>query len=263
MVYQDQLQRAVHLQSPPRRVVSLVPSQTELLVDLGLEYILVGVTKFCVHPDTIRKTKALVGGTKQIKISKVKELRPDLILCNKEENTKDLVASLSKIAPVHISDIYTLEDCFILIKMYGDLFEVQNKARELISEIVQQRKYFQQFLKGRHKRLKVAYFIWRSPYMVAASNTFINTMLYEAGFNNIFKSELRYPVIELNAESLKSVDAIFLSSEPYPFKKDHIIQMKKLFPQTTIQLVNGELFSWYGSRLKLSYDYFKQLHNLI
>ena len=106
MKFKDQLNREIQLVKIPQRIVSLVPSQTELLVDLGLETLLVGVTKFCVHPKHLRMSKVVVGGTKQINIEKIIALKPDIILCNKEENSKDIIDALKEVAPIHISDIY-------------------------------------------------------------------------------------------------------------------------------------------------------------
>ena len=126
-IYKDQLNRPVLINDCPIRIVSLVPSITELLVDLGLEKHLVGITKFCVHPTDLRKRKVVVGGTKSVKLDKIKALNPHLILCNKEENSQEIVHTLEEIAPVHISDINTLEDCYELIKMYGAIFKVNGE----------------------------------------------------------------------------------------------------------------------------------------
>lgn len=259
MVFVDQLKRSLELPSFPKRIVSLVPSQTELLVDLGLESSLVGITKFCVHPSYLRKQKSVVGGTKQVNFPKIKDLQPDIILCNKEENTKDIVSELEKIAPVHISDINTIKQCFELINMYGELFKVQVKAQQLIECIEKERDDFR--LTFTEPRLKVAYFIWKNPYMVVGSDTFINEMLSEARFINVFQDDIRYPEIELNHPKLLEADAIFLSSEPYPFKEEHIKEFENQFPKKQILIVDGELFSWYGSRLLKSYSYFSALHN--
>ncbi|MCB0398462.1 MAG: ABC transporter substrate-binding protein [Winogradskyella sp.] len=236
-------------------MVSLVPSQTELLVDLGLKNELVGITKFCVHPSSLRKNKTVVGGTKQVNVEKIKALQPDIILCNKEENTKEMIGQLEMIAPIHISDINTIEDCFELIKMYGEIFDASNVASTLIESINTEREKFRSTLKSKGAK-KVAYFIWKNPWMVAASDTFINEMIKEAGFINVFEEEQRYPEIQLDHSKLKEADLIFLSSEPFPFKEEHILELKSLFPEKTIKIVNGEPFSWYGSRLKYSYDYF-------
>ncbi|MGB1230844.1 MAG: ABC transporter substrate-binding protein [Winogradskyella sp.] len=257
----DQLKRSIQLKKIPKRIVSLVPSQTELLVDLGLEASIVGVTKFCVHPKHLRLSKVVVGGTKQVNIQKIKALQPDVILCNKEENTKAIIESLEAVSPIHISDINNLEDCFELIKMYGAIFNVETKASSLILNIQNKRDAFQLQIKDR-KRLKVAYFIWKNPWMVAASNTFIDVMLNDAGFKNVYTKETRYPEINLDAIKLKEVDVLFLSSEPFPFKTADVLELKKQFPNTLIKIVDGELFSWYGSRLQKSYSYFETLHNL-
>ena len=256
--FKDQLNRTLELKEIPKRIVSLVPSQTELLVDLGMENAIVGVTKFCVHPKDIRKKKTIVGGTKNIKVEKIKALQPDIILCNKEENSIDIVDALKSVAPIHISDIYSLDDAFQMIRMYGELFEVQQKAQSIISIIKKERNAFQVKIKNR-PRPKAAYFIWKEPWMVVASNTFIHSMIGEAGFNNVFCGEKRYPEIFLNHPKLKEADVLMLSSEPFPFKKKHIEDIKKIFPERQIIIVDGELFSWYGSRLKFAFNYFKSL----
>lgn len=254
----DQLNREIQFNKTPKRIISLVPSQTELLVDIGLEALIVGVTKFCVHPKHLRISKAVVGGTKQINIEKIKTLQPDIILCNKEENTKEMIAELEKIAPVHISNINNLEDCFELINMYGEIFNIKRTTSTLISNIKIEREVFQGQNKSRP--LKLAYFIWKKPWMVAASDNFIDVMINEAGFTNVFKNEKRYPEIELNHSKLKEAELIFLSSEPFPFKEEHVLELKEKFPEKIVKIVDGELFSWYGSRLLKSYEYFKTLH---
>src|SRR5690606_15229799 len=128
----DQLHRPLLLEKTPKRIISLVPSQTELLVDLGLESSIVGVTKFCVHPIHIKEEKVIVGGTKQVHFDKIRDLKPDIILCNKEENTKEMILELEKIATVHISDIYTIDDTLELIELYGDLFLKKDAAITMI-----------------------------------------------------------------------------------------------------------------------------------
>lgn len=254
----DQLNRKIQINRIPRRIISLVPSQTELLVDLGLESSIVGVTKFCVHPKHLRMSKAVVGGTKQINIEKIKALQPDIILCNKEENTEEIIKSLEDIAPIHVSDIYNLEDCFELINMYAAIFDVEDKALDLISNIQIEREAFKLQFQNKDK-LKVAYFIWKNPWMVAASDNFIDIMIKEAGFLNAFENEKRYPEIDLNYKALAEADLVFLSSEPFPFKEEHVLELQSQFPEKTIKIVDGEMFSWYGSRLLKSYSYFKRL----
>ncbi|RSK40668.1 ABC transporter substrate-binding protein [Mangrovimonas spongiae] len=259
MQVKDQLHRTLVFQKAPKRIVSLVPSLTELLCDLGLKKYLVGVTKFCVHPKTIKKEALVVGGTKQVHLDKIQLLQPDIILCNKEENTQNIVEQCSQIASVHVSDIYTIDDCLELITMYGSIFNVERKAALLGTSISKAQKSFQDFILEKPV-LNVAYFIWSSPWMVAGSDTFINYLLQQNNFKNVFASLKRYPEINLNDEKLTEVDVVLLSSEPYPFKKEHKETLEKQFPNTRVMLVDGEMFSWYGSRLKKAFSYFKRLH---
>ncbi|CAL2106139.1 iron complex transport system substrate-binding protein [Tenacibaculum sp. 190524A02b] len=259
----DQLNRKIIINNTPTRIISLVPSQTELLVDLGLEPHIVGITKFCIHPNELRKSKTIVGGTKNIKIEKIKELKPDIILCNKEENTKEIVEICEKIAPTHVSDIFTLEDAKGLILQYGKLFSIPDKAEEIINKLNHEIVSFKTFIKNRPYK-KVAYFIWRDPWMVAGNNTFINHLLLLNKFENIFSNQPRYPQIDIdNTIQAKNPDLILLSSEPYPFKEKHIIELQEKTYQSKILLVDGEMFSWYGSRLLKAFDYFKRLNNRI
>ncbi|MGB3606545.1 MAG: helical backbone metal receptor [Psychroserpens sp.] len=257
MNYKDQLNRSLKFATTPKRIISLVPSQTELLVDLGLESFIVGITKFCVHPDNLRKKKKVVGGTKTVHFDKIRAANPDIVLCNKEENTQAMISELENIAPVHISDIDNLDHALELISMYGDLFSVVEKAEVIKTTIKKEYEAFVQFIAG-FPRLTVAYFIWKNPWMVAASDTFINSMLIINAFKNYFGNLRRYPEIEI--EDLKDVDLILLSSEPYPFKEKDILDFKKLVPNTKIKIVDGEFFSWYGSRLAHAFTYFKALH---
>lgn len=255
----DQLNRTIHLKSIPKRIISLVPSQTELLVDLGLEDSIVGITKFCVHPKHLKKTKTIVGGTKTIHIDKIKGLQPDIILCNKEENTQEMIAELEQIAPVHISDIYTIDDCLELIMMYGDIFLREKEAQNLIENILEKLEDFKTFVLNK-ERLKVAYFIWKNPWMIAAKHTFIDELLQINNFENYYKTLERYPEITLNANQPETADVVFLSSEPFPFKQAYVEEIRNFFPKATILVVDGEMFSWYGSRLLKAFDYFKSLH---
>lgn len=262
MIFTDHLGRFLSLDRVPNRIISLVPSQTELLVDLGLEDKLVGVTKFCVHPEYLRKTTTVVGGTKTIKLDKIKNLKPDLILCNKEENTPQIISDLENIAPVHISDVISVEDALRLIKDYGEMLNCSTGAVKLIDNICQERHKFQnRYSKIRHK--KVVYFIWKDPWMVAANDTFINSMMEDIGLENVFKTYTRYPEIDLQNNYLKQADYIFLSSEPFPFKENHLTTLRMHYPQAEVVLVNGEFFSWFGSKVLHSYEYFGMLFDIL
>jgi ABC-type Fe3+-hydroxamate transport system substrate-binding protein len=236
-----------------------VPSITELLFDLGLEDRIIGVTKFCVHPQHIRSKSTVVGGTKMVHVDKIKALQPDIIICNKEENTQGIVESLMPVAPVFISDINTLEECYDLISRLGVLFGASKNSEKLIDSIQSQRKEFQHFIKDKPHQ-KIAYFIWKNPWMVVGSSTFIGEMIKEAGFENAFENIERYPEIKLNNVNLQKADLIFLSSEPYPFNEKDISALNSKFSHHRIRIVDGELFSWYGSRLQNAFEYFKTLH---
>lgn len=258
----DQLNRTISIQHIPKRIVSLVPSQTELLVDLGLQEAIVGVTKFCVHPQYLRKEKMVVGGTKQVNFDKIKALHPDIILCNKEENTKEMILELEQIAPVHISDIYTIDDSLELIKMYGDVFDKAESASAIIDEIKVKLKDFKLFISDKTIQ-KVVYFIWKNPWMVAANHTFINEMLSVNKFENIYQDLNRYPEINLSELKERQPEIILLSSEPYPFKELDKDEFKNVCPETKVKIIDGEAFSWYGSRLLQGFDYFKELQKTL
>jgi len=255
MLVSDQLNRKINLVAVPRRIVSLVPSQTELLVDLGLKELLEGITKFCVHPEDLKSEIAVVGGTKKVHFDKIAALKPHLIICNKEENTLEMISVLEKLAPVWVSDIATIDDCLEMIQRLGALLNVSEKAEEIISKIISEKEDFRKFIANKPSR-KVGYLIWKNPYMAAGKDTFIHSLLKENNFQNII-TETRYP--EVTLEQLKEAELILLSSEPYPFKEKDVLELREKV-NTDVQRVNGEHFSWYGSRLQMAFRYFKTLH---
>ncbi len=260
----DQIGQNITISKPIRRIISLVPSQTELLIDLGLENFLVGVTKFCVHPEHIKKTVAVVGGTKNIKLEKIKSLNPDIIICNKEENTEEIVKLCNCITTTHVSNIYSLNDLKNLINQYGKIFACDIASRKIINRLNTKIETFKKFISGVPQK-KVIYFIWRDPWMVAGNDNFINHLLDLNNFQNIFAHISRYPQINLKeiSEQQESPDLILLSSEPYPFRNKHIFEIREHFKNVRVVFVDGEMFSWYGSRVLKAFDYFKELHSRI
>lgn len=255
MQFIDQIGHQFTLPETPQRIVSLVPSQTELLYDLSLGERVVGITKFCIHPNEWFKTKNRVGGTKTLNFEKIASLKPDLIIANKEENTKAQIEALQKKYPVYTSDIYTLDDSFKMMNDIGVLTNTENKTSEIINKI--EKDFYS--LKAYDKiQNKVLYLIWKDPYMSIGKDTFIYDLLKRIGFSHIDIGN-RYP--ELTEERIQKLnpDYIFLSSEPYPFKEKHIKDLKSLCPKVEILLVDGEMFSWYGSRLTKAKDYFVDL----
>lgn len=260
MQFKDQMNIVFELKATPKRIICLVPSITELLVDLGLQSSIIGITKFCVHPTQLRKEKVIVGGTKNIKIDKIAGLKPDIIICNKEENTKEIVANCKKITATYVSDIYTISDTLALIEQFGEIFDCKKKATETIISILEKYNNFLAFLANPQRIINVVYCIWKNPWMVAANQTFINHLLEINNFKNIYSNKERYPEVDLEKLSkIKNLDAIFLSSEPYPFKEKDILELQKKFKNTKIILVDGESFSWYGTRLLYAFNYFEQL----
>lgn len=255
----DQTDYPIQLDSCPKRIISLVPSQTELLFDLGLDKEIVGITKFCVYPADKVKAKVCIGGTKNFRLDIIAQLQPDLIIGNKEENYQEGIAALRQQYPVWLSNIVTLEEALAMIRMVGELVKKSEEANQLANQI---QYAFHQLESDRASIAtppKVAYLIWRKPYMVAANGTFIDTMLAYCGFENVFGAIARYP--EVTAEQLRAAnpDVILLSSEPYPFKQKHRAELNALCPDAKVILVDGEAFSWYGSRLKQSVPYFQEL----
>ncbi len=259
-MFTDQLGRKIYLPSPPKRIISLVPSQTELLYDLGLHNEVIGITKFCIHPDEWFRSKPHIGGTKTLDFEKIKQLNPDLIIGNKEENEKEQIEELMKHYNVWMSDINNLKDALTMIVYIGVLTGKSSEALNIKLQTEFQFNSFSYQLPVLNPKPKAAYFIWRKPYITAGNNTFINDMLIRCGFDNVFASPdlTRYPEVDRNQLSAASPNLILLSSEPYPFKEKHIDEFKEICPNAKIITVDGELFSWYGSRLLKTPAYLKE-----
>jgi len=244
MIITDQLSRTILLDQKPNRIVSLVPSHTELLADLIDPKCIVGRTKFCIHPNAIQQSSILVGGTKNLHIDRIVQLNPQLIFANKEENNQHDIELLEQQFPIYVSDIKTLDDSYQFTKEMANIFDKHAEAETIIQNtkhtIAQQQQT---------KRKTAIYLIWKKPYMSIGNDTYIHDVMGKIGFDNAFANESRYPTTSL--EEIKSLepDIILLSSEPYPFNISDISKLNEHFPTTDIQLVNGEFFSWYGSRI--------------
>jgi ABC-type Fe3+-hydroxamate transport system substrate-binding protein len=252
--FSDQLGNITSLPSPPQKIISLVPSQTELLADLGLDKNVVGITKFCVHPLEWRKRKTIVGGTKNFHLETIDRLQPDLIIGNKEENYREGIELLRERYPVWMSDIFTLQDALLMIETIGLMTETGVSAKQISNDITSK---FESIKK--YDGQSVLYLIWRQPWMAAAKNTFIDSMLTTIGLTNVMASYDRYPTITSEQITSLAPQYIFLSSEPYPFNEQHSEELRLVTPTSRNFLVDGEMFSWYGSRLRKAPDYFKTL----
>lgn len=252
LIHRDQIGRMVVIPKGPQRIVSLVPSQTELLFDLGLNDRVAGITKFCIHPEDWFRNKARVGGTKQLHLDTIESLQPDLIIANKEENNREDIERLEKQFPVWVSDVNDLESAIVMIREIGKITGVE--STDLLQKI---RSEFDK-IKPTSVNRRVLYLIWKKPYMAAGSDTFVNDMLRRCGLENVV-SGLRYPELTESEIADLKPDLIFLSSEPFPFGPTHMRDLQGFLPNTEVILVDGEMFSWYGSRLKLAAKYLNEL----
>ena len=252
--FTDQLGYEVTINFPPKKIVSLVPSLTELLFDLGLDDEVVGITYFCIYPEDQFKAKTKIGGTKKVKLDAVKALEPDLVIANKEENEKEQVDALKEHFPVWVSYVYDIPSALDMIRTVGELINKTSEADNLAGEI--ERKF--QHLREAGS-VKTLYFIWRKPYMAAGGDTFIHHIMGKAGFNNLLKDRKRYPELSIVEVKQLNPELILLSSEPYPFKERHIDELKAIVPDAEIRLVDGSMFSWYGSRMLKAADYLSAL----
>ncbi|MFI5135203.1 MAG: ABC transporter substrate-binding protein [Chitinophagales bacterium] len=258
----DQLEREIEISFPPQRIISLVPSQTELLFDLGLDEEVIGITKFCVHPSTWFRAKTRLGGTKNLHLNKIISLNPDLIIANKEENVAEQIDELSKHFPLWISDVKNLDDAFTMIHAIGGIVNRKSESENLVARIKKSIRNWQSGIQI-SKHWLCAYMIWQNPLMTVGSDTFIQHMLGIAGFENIFSDCIRYPEISMEELQKRNPEFILLSSEPFPFKQKDADELKLHLPNSKIILVDGEMFSWYGSRLLKAPEYFRQLFESI
>lgn len=256
--FTDQLNRTININYPPKRIISLVPSQTELLFELGLDAEVIGITKFCIHPESKFKEKTKIGGTKKLNLDLIRSLKPDLIIGNKEENERVQIEELMAEFPVWMSDIYDLEGAKKTITEIGALVDRQPEASYLNHLITAGFNDLQTLALQNGLDKSVAYLIWKDPYLFAGRNTFINQMLAMNGLNNVVKED-RYPEMDLKTLAQLNPDLVFLSSEPFPFKEKHLEEISRLLPDAKVMLVDGEMFSWYGSRLVKAVQYLFQL----
>lgn len=247
MICTDKLGNTVKItkESKDLRIVSIVPSQTELLYYLGAK--VVGQTIFCVHPENVFKEAVKIGGTKRLNIDKILSLKPDLIIGNKEENEQSQIEELSKHIPTWVSDIYTLEDALDMIGSLGVITGNNEVSKALINSILTN---FKKLNLSNDEPRSAAYLIWKDPVMIVGRNTFINDLMTRCGLTNVCKdSDSRYPEIALSQLQKHSPEYLLLSTEPFPFNEEHVNFFQANLPDTKVFLVNGEYFSWYGNRL--------------
>lgn len=243
-----------------KSVVSLVPSLTELLYDLGLKDEVKGITKFCVRPANWIKEKTIVGGTKKTHIEKIDQLLPDLVIANKEENTREEIEAMSTHCDVLLTDIQSLEQALDAIKQIGLFTGRKNESERMIFTITNNFSGLRQDLSSQ-KKLNVAYLIWQKPFMTVGGDTFIHSMLEHCNLHNTFGHKKRYPEISIKDLRDSNADIIILASEPFPFTVKQQKELQSALKEKIITLADGEMFSWYGSRLQYAPAYFRQLYN--
>ncbi len=245
----------LHLDRSPRRMVSLVPSQTELLAYLGLDETVVGITRFCERPEHWQDEKAIVGGTKEVDIERVRALDPDLILANQEENTAADVDALNDIASVFVTEVKTVTGALDMIRTVGTLTDTSAQTSTLAGKIISRFSDLPDF-----SPIRAAYLIWREPYMTVGGDTFIHDVMSWGGFENAYADQTRYPEVSLDELADADLDVVLCSSEPFPFhQKDEFTKpLRDALSDTPIELVDGQPFSWYGPRLLDTPDYLQE-----
>lgn len=258
LILTDARGRTIRIESPPERIVSLVPSLTQLLADLELEERVAGITRFCTQPAGWKSNKVIVGGTKNVNLERVQKLKPDLILANIEENVRPDVEQLDELAPVYVTDISRLEDALTAIETIGQLTGQTSAAGTLVEEISARFATIPAV-----PPLRALYLIWRQPYMTVGRDTFIHDMMRYGSFINVFARRTRYPVVSPEEITAANPDVVLLSSEPYPFKQEHADEIRAFLPTTPIFFVEGAAFSWYGSGLLDTPSYIIYLHRVM
>ena len=253
----DQLGFDITFNPSAQRIVSLVPSLTSLCCDLGLGNGIIGKTRYCPNDPRLSKECKEIGGTKKFDIQAILELRPDLIIANKEENPKDAIVELKEYFNVYISEIKNLSDNQRTISDISKITDSQNLGNRINDRIQQEMKFYQN-LNSNNSKYRVCYLIWKNPIMSVGGDTFIHSLIEAAGWINVCSDMLRYPALTLEEIAQKDPDILLLSDEPYPFaSKD-----QAYFPFPSV-LVDAKAFSWYGSKIISSFDYFFSLRNQI
>lgn len=230
------------------RIVSLVPSLTELICDLGLARFLVGRSGFCIHPREVVRTIPKMGGTKDANIERIREAKPTHLVVNIDENRREQVDELAQFVP-HVIVTHPLvpEDNIALFRLFGGIFGAEQPAQHLEHEFTGA----MTALSGVRELLlreKVLYLIWKKPWMTISQETYVSAMLAAAGWDSVpAASDVRYPVVEPPLTAGETPDFLLLSSEPYHFREKHIPEAESAFG-IPARLIDGEMVSWYGSR---------------
>ena len=239
---------------PVRRIVSLVPSTTELLCALGLAEALVGVTVYCVEPRDVVRTKTRVGGEKNPDIDAIRGLAPDLVVANIEENRREDVEAL-RAAGIEVFITYprSVAESLDMIRELGSVTGAVTAARRLLDELEPLHAAVRARLAGR-RATPCFYPIWREPWMTIGHDTYIHDLLATCGGANVFADRTRYPTIALEEVAARSPEVVLLPDEPFRFRRAHLRDFETYADMPAVregrlQLVDGKRFSWHGPRL--------------
>jgi ABC-type Fe3+-hydroxamate transport system substrate-binding protein len=243
------------------RIVSLVPSITELICDLGLAGQLAGRTGFCVHPRQTLKPVPKVGGTKDVDLAKVRTLAPTHVVLNIDENEKPTAKALAQFVP-HLIVTHPLGplDNPPLYRLIGGIFGREQAAEALCAQFQRSHDALAQAARA-WPRQRVLYLIWKDPWMTVARDTYISRTLALAGWDTVPASATaRYPQVKLNETLPQDAELVLLSSEPYRFRARHVAELHALpaMRGKTVALIDGEMTSWYGSRAIAGMDYLRR-----
>jgi ABC-type Fe3+-hydroxamate transport system substrate-binding protein len=249
----DDLGRSLCLPAFPQRIVSLCPSITETLYALGAGGRVAGRTRFCIHPAGAVSAALRVGGTKDLRYERLARLQPDLIIAEKEENTPEMVARLAESYPVWVFDVLDFASALAMIRRLGELLALESAAEALLARIGLAWEGLPSLAP-----LRVAYLIWKDPWMAAGRDTYIQSVLHRLGAENVLLTRPeRYPAFRLDELAALAPEQIWLSSEPFPFGLREQEMLQDRFPWAEVRLVDGEMFSWYGARMEQAAVYFR------
>lgn len=256
----DHLGRLVSAIDHPSKIVSLSPSQTELVCFLGLESLLVGVTDNCKHPYHLKSILPNLGSPNRVDLEIIESLNPDIILCNKEETGFNELSQLEAIAPTHFSSVNSIDNMLQLIRDYGELLNCRTASINLIQKINFKLSNFQKVVNEQPVR-KVVYFLKADPWMAVGGSNYTNALLELNKFINIYAHMSQTPKIDIERIRYEGdPDVIFLSDESFKFEDSHALKLGNYSNRSVTVFANGELFSRFGPRLLKALDYFTELH---
>jgi ABC-type Fe3+-hydroxamate transport system substrate-binding protein len=237
-VFRDVLGHTFDFPAPPRRVVSLVPSLTETLFDLGAGDSVVGITDFCIFPPTLNRPR--LGGTKTPSIARIRQLEPDLVYVNVEENLRRHADEIAAFAPVFATEPKTVDDVATLIALLGAIHGREDRANELN----------QQLTANRELRTAFTFVvpIWKKPWMWCGGDTYVSDLVEQAGGRNLLGDRLRYPTIDRDEVLALEPDVVFLPDEPYLFTDADAEELHGVTPARIVGPFPGHLFTWHGTR---------------